>query len=332
MRIVATLALLVLPFIASAHHSRAHFSDEISELEGELVEIVWRNPHPGFTLRTVGDDGQEELWTMEAAALYSLRRGGVTADLFTVGDLVRVAGQKSLYEARDLVVTNMLLPSGREVITLPSAAPRWDTELIGGRDQWIADDDRLRPASGENQSIFKVWTMTKADSRVSHLPFTAAAIAARAGWNPVDNVIMDCEQPGMPIVMWPSHPHEFIDQGDVILLRVETWDTLRTIHMDGAEAAEVPPRTRLGYSAGYWEDRTLVVETKRISWPYFDSIGTPQSDAVEIVERFIVSEDGRRLDLHMTITDSATFIETATFEAYRLALGETLTPYDCQVD
>ncbi len=76
MRIVATLALSVSPVIASAHHSRAHFSDEISELEGELVEIVWRNPHPGFTLRTVGDDGQEELWSMETAALYTLRRGG----------------------------------------------------------------------------------------------------------------------------------------------------------------------------------------------------------------------------------------------------------------
>ena len=50
MRIVATLALSVSPVIASAHHSRAHFSDEISELEGELVEIVWRNPHPGFAL------------------------------------------------------------------------------------------------------------------------------------------------------------------------------------------------------------------------------------------------------------------------------------------
>ena len=332
MRIVATLALSVSPVIASAHHSRAHFSDEISELEGELVEIVWRNPHPGFTLRTVGDDGQEELWSMETAALYTLRRGGITADLFHVGDRVRVAGQKSLYEARDLVVTNMLLPSGREVMTIPSAAPRWDAERIGGQDQWVADEDRLRPITGENHGIFQVWTMSKADSRVDHLPFTAAAIAARTEWNPVDNVIMDCEQPGMPIVMWPGHPHEFIDQGAVIRLRVETWDTLRTIHMDSAAAAEDPPRTRLGYSTGHWEDRTLVVETKRVSWPYFDSIGTPQSDRVEIVERFTVSEDGRRLDLHMTITDSATFTEPATFEAYRLALGETVVPYDCQVD
>ena len=325
-------ALLILPVIASAHHSRAHFSEEISELEGELVEIVWRNPHPGFTLRTVGTDGQEELWSMEAAALYTLRRGGITADLFHVGDRVRVAGQKSLHEARDLVVTNMLLPSGREVMTIPSAAPRWDTERLGGQDQWIADADRLRPASGENRGIFQVWTMSKEDSRVPHFPFTEEAIAARAEWNPVDNVIMDCEQPGMPNVMWPSHPHEFIDRGAEILMQIETWDTLRTIRMDSAAGVQDPPRTRLGYSSGHWEDKTLVVETNRISWPYFDSIGTPQSDTVKIVERFTVSEDERRLDLHMTITDSATFTEPATFVAYRLALGETLIPYDCQVD
>ena len=44
-----TLLLLILPFDLSAHHSRAEYVEEI-ELEGTLVDILWRNPHPGFTI------------------------------------------------------------------------------------------------------------------------------------------------------------------------------------------------------------------------------------------------------------------------------------------
>ena len=168
-------------------------------------------------------------------------------------------------------------------------------------------------------------------------PFNAAGEALAQGYDRLEDVNQLGCDPGSLFRGLLNGTPEYMDplritqEGGVITIKYERSEVLRTIHMDRAAAAESPPRTRLGYSTGHWEDRTLVVETKRISWPYFDSIGTPQSDALEIVERFTVSEDGRRLDLHMTITDSATFTETATFEAYRLALGETLIPYDCQV-
>jgi hypothetical protein len=35
----------------------------------------------------------------------------------------------------------------------------------------------------------------------------------------------------------------------------------------------------------------LVVETSDIDWIYFDDIGTPKTDAMEVVERFTLSED-----------------------------------------
>ena len=41
--------------------------------------------------------------------------------------------------------------------------------------------------------------------------------------------------------------------------------------------------SRLGYSIGRWEDdgRSLVVETTGLNWPYYDTIGTPLTPAVE---------------------------------------------------
>lgn len=76
----------------------------------------------------------------------------------------------------------------------------------------------------------------------------------------------------------------------------------------------------------------LVVQTTRINWPYFDDIGTPQSETVKMIERLTVSEDQTRLDYHLTITDPVTFIEPATIERFWLALGETLPRYDCQLN
>jgi len=67
-----------------------------------------------------------------------------------------------------------------------------------------------------------------------------------------------------------------------------------------------------------------------VNWPYFDNIGTPQSEAVEYVERFTLSEDPTRLDYRLIITDPATFTEPAIYERYWLALGEDLQRYDCQ--
>ena len=74
-----------------------------------------------------------------------------------------------------------------------------------------------------------------------------------------------------------------------------------------------------------------MVTTTRINWPYFDNIGSPQSEAVEIVEQFTVSEDQTRLDYQFAVTDPATFAEPAVYERYWLALGETIEHYDCQV-
>ncbi len=87
----------------------------------------------------------------------------------------------------------------------------------------------------------------------------------------------------------------------------------------------------MGYSIGRWEDDTLVVTTTNVNWPYFDNIGTPQSEAVHIVERFALSADQARLDYELTVTDPMTFTEPAAYERYWLALGESVQPFDCQV-
>ena len=47
---------------AWAHHSRAYFGEEVAEITGELVDVDWRNPHIGLTVRVLAADGSVQSW------------------------------------------------------------------------------------------------------------------------------------------------------------------------------------------------------------------------------------------------------------------------------
>ena len=90
---------------------------------------------------------------------------------------------------------------------------------------------------------------------------------------------------------------------------------------------------RLGYSVGHWEGRTLVVNTSRIDWRYFDPSGVPQGSAMMIIEQFTPTADGSRLDYTMRVTDPETFTEPVELHrAWVNRPGEQVKPYNCQPD
>ena len=189
-------------------------------------------------------------------------------------------------------------------------------------------------------------------------PLTEAAIAARATWDPAaDNPYLTCEPVGMPRIMGQPYPMEFIDEGERIVLRIELYDVVRTIHMESEASGEVsgevygveseasgavsgavsgadePAPAPQGYSRGTWEGGTLVVRTNRLSWPYFDQSGIPQSPQAELLERFTPSADGTRLDYVLTVTDPATFTEPVTLEKYWTWRPDAqVRPFECNAE
>lgn len=93
--IPAVLAAAFLACHANAHHSFAKFDSRRSiELAGEITEVRWQNPHIQFTLAARGEDGETRIWTLETASPGILRRSGITSDNVSVGDVVRVAGDR----------------------------------------------------------------------------------------------------------------------------------------------------------------------------------------------------------------------------------------------
>jgi hypothetical protein len=203
---------------------------------------------------------------------------------------------------------------------------------VGGSDQSDVDLSKIVDAASENLKIFRVWSIAGRTVGVRrHYPYTDSARAAMAAWDPVTAPIAQCQEPGMPLTMTQPLSLEITDLGGSIKLQTEYFGTVRTIHMDPAADPESQLASHLGYSVGHWEGNTVVVETSRINYPYFNQGGAPMSEDVKVIERFNLSEDQTELAYHLTIIDPLTFTEPATSERLYVALGAPFLILDCTV-
>jgi hypothetical protein len=329
----AALVALLLPVAAAAHHSRTEYSDDVIELTGELVGVFWRNPHAGLNVTVISDDGVTEDWRIETFGSPNLfSRMGVEREHFKIGEQVTISGRASTRRDLYMLGTNVLFENGLEAILTATLGPLWSDRYVGGSEQ--SDRELVSGAviAAENRGIYRNWSIAGRTIGTSrHFPYTEEARAAQAVWDPVISPVARCETPGMPLPMYQPLSFEFVDEGATATLNVEYFGIVRTIHFDDAEDPATQPPSPLGYSVGHWEDNTLVVETSRINYPYFNQGGAPQSEAVHVVERFALSEDQSQLDFQMTITDPVTFTEPASAGRLYVALGEPFLPLDCNV-
>lgn len=345
MKCLAAALVFFLPLTSSAHHSFAAGYDQerTVELEGELTEVRWQNPHIRFTLVT-GEGAAKVSWGIESLSANGVTRDGISASLFKVGDRIRIAGNPSRRGLNQVWVTNVLLPSGTEVVLGGGQRqPRWSDEVLRASDapqtaEGVATDNEL--------GIFRVWS-NGAGNRPSFVnvtrpadpssfPLTAAGRATVEAEQLKEDVTVGCVPKSMPRAMNQPYPIEFVRQGDTIVLKIEEYDTVRAIHMapGGQVSAAASAPSPLGYSTGRWEARTLVVTTTDIVTGALGGgagRGVPISAEATLVEQFTPSDDGARLDYRMTVTDAATFTEPITLERRWVYVpGTQVLPYDCK--
>jgi uncharacterized protein DUF6152 len=327
---VLSAALVIASVSVRAHHSGSEYDRTTVEIQGTLLEVAWQNPHVHFFVRAKDADGKQATWDIEANSLSILRRTDATPENLKVGDTVKVAGSPSRRAPNRMWASNILAANGREIVLGPGIKPRWAATAAGSKSTWFDGGTDANKTAG----IFRVWS-TKIGEPGGlwrrDYPLTDAAKKGRASFNPLtDSVAPGCRPKGMPTIMEQPYPLEFVKKGDTILLRLEEYDTVRTIVMKPDAKFNALPKTLLGRSKGTWEGDTLVVTTDRIDWGYFDPSGIPQGPSSSIVERFTPTSDGTRLSYTMTVTDPATF--SAPVELRRSWVwrpGEAVKPYNC---
>jgi hypothetical protein len=318
-----------------AHHSQAGIFDskKTIEVSGVIKSVSWRNPHGQILLSVKDSKGAETVWDAETASISILRNRGVDGSSIKVGDRITMAGSPSLRNRPEILARSVLLSSGYE-FTFGSADPYFPAGKAGrliGRAKTNGD---VAAAKAKADGLFRVWSTIMSDPAAFPMfkggyPLTAAGQAGLAKWNPRDNILLKCGTKGTPLIMISPLPMDFRKNGDKIIMRIEEYDTVRTIHMNPKDVAP-PAHTLYGYSRGRWEGTTLVVETDHIAAGYFDHLGAPQSDQIKTVERFIPNADYSRLDYTLTTTDPVNFTRPFELKRYFVWKPEnTVHPYEC---
>src|SRR5688572_18701983 len=72
------LAASLLSCAALGHHSTAEYDrSALRELDGELIEIGWRNPHVTFKLRAANEAGGAQDWELSGLPIALLAKAGL---------------------------------------------------------------------------------------------------------------------------------------------------------------------------------------------------------------------------------------------------------------
>jgi hypothetical protein len=90
----AALAATIGAMAAHAHHSftATYFEDRTVEIEGKLLQFMFRNPHSFVHVQAPDENGDMQRWAVEWGGAGQLSSQGVTNQTLRVGDIVTITG------------------------------------------------------------------------------------------------------------------------------------------------------------------------------------------------------------------------------------------------
>src|SRR5689334_17978176 len=118
--------------------------------------------------------------------------------------------------------------------------------------------------------------------------------------------IGQCWPSGLPILMTRVWPIAMIQLPTAIYMVQELMNTMRFIYLDGRPHTDpdIAVRSFNGESIGHWEGDTLVVDTTNfVNDHHWIDSGIPATDALHIVERIKLINEGKTLEIAMTASD-----------------------------
>ena len=139
----------------------------------------------------------------------------------------------------------------------------------------------------------------------AQVQYDAAKKAAAEGKAYRDD-IGNCWPAGLPIIMTRVWPIAMIQKPTVIYMISGFMNSVRIIYLDGRKHTDpdiVIPSFN-GESIGHWENDTLVVDTTAfVDNHHWVDTGIPASDALHVVERMKLINQGATLEIEYSMTD-----------------------------
>ena len=115
--VVGILAVATWASSAEAHHSFSVFDMQTNkELEGEVIEFQWTNPHIFLWINVTNADGTKTRWGLEGMSPNFLGRRGWTKNTFEPGDKIKVVVWPLKTGEPGGTLQRATLPDGSEVV------------------------------------------------------------------------------------------------------------------------------------------------------------------------------------------------------------------------
>jgi len=163
------------------------------------------------------------------------------------------------------------------------------------------------------------------------LKLKPAAAAAAEKWNPRDDMTIAnaCKPPSIVYAMQGPFPLEIYQGTELIIIKLEYYDIMRVVFMDGRRPDAKTPDSKSGFSVGHWEGDTLVVDTTHLEPATITNNGLSHSNQVHVIERFRLSSDGTELHATQEFEDPQTLENRgARFIGWKKK-SDHVYPYEC---
>lgn len=158
------------------------------------------------------------------------------------------------------------------------------------------------------------------------------AVAAAEKWNPKDDMSLTnaCKPPSIIYALQGPFPIEIYQGTEFIIMKLEYFDIVRVIFMDGRKPDANTPESKAGFSTGRWEGDTLVVETTHLAPSTIANNGLTHSNKARVLEHFRLNADGSAL-LATQEFDDPEMLENhgARFITWKKKAGDHVYPYEC---
>jgi len=150
----------------------------------------------------------------------------------------------------------------------------------------------------------------------------------------LDQPNVRCVSPGIvAMIAWSAYPSEWLINEGRITIIYEVGSEVRRVYLDGREPPEYFPHSPMGFSTGYWEGGTFVIETTLLSRNVRDFLGEPVSENAKFVERYQLNEDGTILTAVMTLHDPENYLRPPIRRRqWHRDADAVLFPYECDPD
>ncbi len=280
-----------------AHHSGSIFDQtSVVAIEGTISDFSWANPHVYIHVESISASGEIRGWEIETDATPILTRSGWSSTSLEPGDqvVVRAYPDKNPQRAHGRLIS--AATGGGAVLTPRGSFDSRPSESDTGA--FATDMSGLWSTPlATNQHLWQL--------RAAVRSLTAKGIAAQAAYDVTrDSPAGKCVAYPTPTFLGVPYLNEITLTEDRMTIKGELFGSERVIYTDGRDHPQGGDYTNQGHSIGYWEGDVLVVETAQLTEHRSALIdGVPMGTSRHVVERFSLSDDGRRLLIDFVVED-----------------------------